>query len=81
MHILLTNPIKIVDFLSKWSEQLFLCVEFRLTLASSVMTTVYVTEMPALTTRQSDVCFFLFNYDLGQKYQAPQVRLNWGSNS
>ena len=26
-------------------------------------------------------CIFLVKYDLGQKYQAPQVRPDWGSNS
>ena len=25
--------------------------------------------------------YFWFKYDLGQKYNAPQVRLNWGLNS
>ena len=30
---------------------------------------------------QTRLCFYIFDYDLGQKYNAPQVRPNWGLNS
>ena len=76
------------DFLVRWNNTL--SPSFKVSngvrqgvILSPRLFSVYIDDLSKALSKVNIGChlYFWFKYDLGQKYQAPQVRPDWGSNS